>query len=148
MKARTVEMGGDIALREFGPSSRCIDVLMRLPDVDRACLGLMLLDFELVDALILRARTSGQELVLLRGGDVDTGKWSKSECAIHFTHDSLGAILAFLLRFYRDSAAAVDHLDLDLHESGKGDGLTFILRADAYRGPMSGDEARELLSKR
>jgi len=56
---------------------------------------------------------------------------------------SIGAISAFLLEYYRDAFAPVDHIDIEMSHIGQqSDDVTLIIRASNFVEPMPGEEAK------
>jgi hypothetical protein len=62
------------------------------------------------------------------------------------SRNDLDFIVCYLLAWYRDGFAEVDHIDLELiGTEDRGRNCTLVVRAEASRYPMNGEEAQRML---
>lgn len=134
------------------PKQPVLSVLVKREGVRDFCLGLSLLQEALVDALIVTGVDSRKSLKLRRrmrhDDDPRAQMTFKHEAAvIDVPATALKYLLYFFLRYYRDGAAEVDHVDLETTgpELDRASGYLTI-KVDDFAAPVSAEEAARRLS--
>ncbi len=110
-------------------------------------LELALIRESLADRLICLGENGVKvSLHLTRDNEFSSGHYEKSTADIMLSQRDLEFLSSFLLKYYRDRVAEVDHIDIDIYrpDSGVEEGVFIIQAADSNPG-MSGDEARRIL---
>ena len=65
---------------------------------------------------------------------------------IKLSRNDLEFVLAYLITWYRDGAAAVNHIDIDLMGTEAiGTDCTLVVKADQSQPPLTGEEAERIL---
>jgi hypothetical protein len=105
------------------------------------CLCLKLLVDNLVESVFFEQQTSPKRVEVILGTDCEYRLSSEHDrIVIVLSRRDLEYVLRFLLEYYRDGAAAVDHVDL---QTPDGDYVTILVQE--FIPPMSSAEARRRL---
>ncbi len=123
MKRELVIAGdGSISIED-----RTLEIDLGSTRADALALELMLVQEAMVESLTLRDAIHGRT-VKLHKGDVFRAvieKHADHRTHVILSHDELGSWIAFLLQYYRDGVAPVNHLDIE----AKGDAaMDIVLR--------------------
>lgn len=117
----------------------------------RWCAGLSLLQQSLTDSLVLSTSRSDVSLSLMLMHE--SGREQRTIChvagrliQVNFSVSDFGYLYHFLLKYFRDDVAEVDHLDIEavLQGSRSGAGYITIQVLDAS-APMTPEQASEWL---
>jgi hypothetical protein len=116
------------------------------------CLGLSLLNNQLVDTLSVTGEKTKTGIGLSLGGKKNTRgiirlKFISSALTeLEITKGDVEYLLHFFLRYYRDGMADVDHIDLPAVNSDTGDkGLYVTFKVQHSKPPVTPEEARRRL---
>jgi hypothetical protein len=131
-------------------------IVLRLfihPDAVRDwCLGLCLLNNQLVDTLGITGQRTKTGIDLNLGGKNNTRgiirlKFTSSTLTqLEITKGDVEYLLQFFLKYYRDGMADVDHIDLDAVNADTGDkGLYVTFRVQHSKPPVTPEEAQRRL---
>ena len=113
------------------------------------CLGLVLLQRNLVDRLSVSDRNASYTLIMrpTSGHQRATAHWKETEIALDISEAELDGIIGFFLTYFRDGIADVDHIDIqyesDDPETAYGYVTLKVPRTRMRR--LSGDELRKYL---
>lgn len=145
---RFISISGSISFKRYTNESwsLCIEVIQN--DIVPLFMEIQLLDFNKVDVVTIKsART--KECIDLSISEKDNESiidYNESKYMVKISRSEMGAIAAFILQYYRDSYASVDHLDIETKHNGNlGDDATFVIVANEFAQPMSGEEAKKIL---
>jgi hypothetical protein len=136
---RHLELSTSIRHHSFGAGTYATTVIIGRAALDQILVELFLLREGLIDRLVITHK--GTKLSV---SSADTSKFGTylqmaGGPTVSLTSVELEFISSFLLKYYRDGVAEVDHIDVDL---GSG---TLIVKAEDSKAPMSGVEAKRLL---
>jgi hypothetical protein len=115
------------------------------------CMSMCMLYFDIVQSVSLADRTSGLEIIIsmrsaARKSARGTYRRSEKQMYVSVTSVELGYWVSFLLRYYRDGVAEVDHMDVDLLPSNQDEKRsTLIFRFEHAASPLPGDDLRRKL---
>lgn len=105
------------------------------------CLCLQLLHDKLVEALVFPQSSPSRQVEITCGKKSNFGlKVSSDRLEVIFCERDLDYARHFFLRYYRDGAAEVDHIDI---QTEHGDYITITV--EEYAPPVSPEEARRRL---
>lgn len=128
--------------QQFGDGTRALYVHVASSEVPAVALELALLYCRLSDQLAIGG--SGETKVFVDHASDTAARFDADTHVATLTTADMEYLLSFLLSYYRDGVASVDHVDISLGGSPE---TTLVLRADEVRPPMPGDEARKLLGR-
>ena len=108
------------------------------------CLGLVLLSDGLLNSFVVKCLRDGTILELLLADSqsrqstvvLETSRTKLSLCSGHS-----GYLRKFLLEYYRDGTASVDHVDIEAKSAGRMDGIDVTFAVDKSITPVTSDEA-------
>lgn len=117
-------------------------------EVAPLCCELSLLLLEKVEAISLLF-TNGSKLVIsITTENSRVTNFETKTISIALCRRDLEMVLCFLLIWYRDSVAEVNHLDIDLVSTTSfGPDCTLIVEAEESRLPLTADEAMKILKE-
>ena len=128
-----------IKLFEFGldpevvcyPDQLTVNLTVSWEDLSTACLAFCLLQEGLILKAIFKSRQSAVKVSIERlnsePGGLSRANTNENECQIFLSMDSLGCVQHFLLKYYRDGVAEVDHVDIQARSSDGADAYVIFL---------------------
>jgi hypothetical protein len=115
------------------------------------CLALTLLEWELVSSVVFEAAERHYlEVSVDRSIQPAVGglaKWEPPRIHLKLSKNSFEYWLAFALKYYRDGAGDVDHIDIDARTSLKGHADTvLVFKVPSAKEALSPDQARKRIA--
>jgi hypothetical protein len=139
-----------IELKEF-PGERVLVVSFRKNSIESWCLGLCLLEAELIENLVV-SEEGGKKYLEMRlrltteQDRIAHASVGNDASYIELTRDSLKYLRHFFLKYYRDGVAQVDHLDLEAIDKSTGrNTVNITFKVPDAIPPVSPEEAEARL---
>jgi hypothetical protein len=147
MKDCNLEIHGSLSSRAINGSTVLLDLLLIEADIPNACLRLMMLDYAILESLIITTKTGKLTLILRVSSELSRARLtvSSQRFSIRLSKNGLQALIAFLLQYCRDGYAPVNHIDIELERLTQGRRYALVVRVDKFAAPISSDEAKKLL---
>ena len=142
---RRLELRQSLETCRFDAINWAVELTVRSSEVTSLICELTLLIFGKSNQLTLSSASSDTVLA------VSKEKSSVEVCdtrrfLVSMSRNDLEFIVCYLLAWYRDGFAEVDHIDLELSGTEDcGRNCTLVVRAEASRYPMDGEEAQRML---
>lgn len=145
---RYINISGSISIKRFTKESWSLCMEVKQNDIVPLFMEIQLLDFNKTDYVTIKSDKS-KECIVLSISDDDNESiidYNGLKYSVKITRNEMGAIAAFILQYFRDLYAPVDHLDIETKHNGNlGSDSTFVIIADEFAQPISGEEAKKLL---
>lgn len=114
------------------------------------CLGLCLLKEGLVSMLLVCEEDAKGVLEIELAGEVvhrtkSQARFYSSATRVRMTPNDLDYLLHFCLKYFRDGAAEVDHIDIDVVSQTDSQESTITFKVPDSIRPLSAEEARKRL---
>jgi hypothetical protein len=141
---RHLEIEHPIAYATPVSGSSALALLIGRSALGRFLIELCLLREGLTERLVLTDRN--RRLSVAAGAVSKLGRFKSSEddFAVSLSAVQLELVCTFLLKYYRDGEAEVDHIDVEL-DSDEGCGVALVIKAENAKKPIGGSEAKRLL---
>lgn len=141
---RRQKLEGGIRLSTFAreqASYQQLEIPVERSDLESLLLNLSLLSYNLIERLVL---SSSCDSVVIRRASTAKLTSGRGRRELELSQRELEFVCSFLLVYYRDEAADVDHIDIEVaSEEAESTDITF--QVDRSKPPMTADEARTLL---
>ena len=145
---RFINLKGLILVESFDSNSWSLVIEVTPQDIMPLFMDIQLLEFEQVDSLTISPVEVGNSVMLrlAENGDKSTIDQSNGKYQVQLTHRDIGTISSYLLKYYRDSYAPVDHLDIEISYKIKPDNdVTLMIKASNVAEPLSEEAVRRAL---
>jgi hypothetical protein len=146
---RTVKTRRPIRLEKFNDGWQAATIEVDKANLDSILLELSLIREDLVERVVFLGQAGTSISAQLKNdSDWSSGSFTKEKAVLNLCLREVDFTLSFLLKYYRDGVADVDHIDVAIFDrnSDAEIGTLTIHVADA-RPPISGEEAMRILSK-
>ncbi len=142
---RRLELRQSLETCRFDATNWAAELTVRSSEVTSLICELTLLIFGKSNQLTLSSASSDTVLAVSKEKSSvevrDTRRFLMS-----MSRNDLEFIVSYLLAWYRDGFAEVDHIDLELSGAEDcGTNCTLVVRAEVSRYPMNGEEAQRML---
>ena len=142
---RRLELRQSLETCRFDATNWAAELTVRSSEVTSLICELTLLIFGKSNQLTLSSASSDTVLAVSKEKSSvevrDTRRFLMS-----MSRNDLEFIVSYLLAWYRDGFAEVDHIDLELSGAVDcGTNCTLVVRAEVSRYPMNGEEAQRML---
>ncbi|MGC1614900.1 MAG: hypothetical protein WA736_09445 [Candidatus Acidiferrum sp.] len=130
---------------------RLVLIFLSQESLPKLCLGLTLLSEGLVESFLTTDQTGKTTIEFSIGRHLKIGQFAPSSPSsktgyVELTPNGLAYLLHFFLKYYRDGAAEVDHIDLQMVGKDTGRNDTYItFRVSDFKSPVSLEGARARL---
>jgi hypothetical protein len=148
---KRIKVSIKMELKEY-PGQKVFVVSFRSDAVESWCLGLCLLEAELIEHLIVSEEVGKKHLEVRVRSSTERDRMphisvgSDATSYIELTRDGLRYIRKFFLEYYRDGAAQVDHLDLEAIDTSTGrNTVSITFEVPDSKPPVSPEEAKARL---
>lgn len=142
---RRLELRQSLETCRFDATNWAAELTVRSSEVTSLICELTLLIFGKSNQLTLSSASSDTVLAVSK-------EYSSVEVRdtrrflVSMSRNDLEFIVSYLLAWYRDGFAEVNHIDLELSGAEDcGRNCTLVVRAEASRYPMNGEEAQRML---
>ncbi len=148
MLNRFIKIHGNIEFERYDSNNWEIMIRINRKDLVLVLMELYLLEYKHSQILTVKSYKSSLTLSICVFGDLEEIYVNSinNKYEIRLTQNGLQYIISFLLKYYRDSYAPVDHTHLSISNKsplGRSGDLTIIAEDSAK--PMSGEEAKRIL---
>jgi hypothetical protein len=142
---RRLELRQSLETCRFDATNWAAELTVRSSEVTSLICELTLLIFGKSNQLTLSSASSDTVLAVSKENSSvevrDTRRF-----LVSMSRNDLEFIVSYLLAWYRDGFAEVNHIDLELIGAEDcGRNCTLVVRAEASRYPMNGEEAQRML---
>jgi hypothetical protein len=142
---RRLELRQSLETCRFDATNWAAELTVRSSEVTSLICELTLLIFGKSNQLTLSSASSDTVLAVSKENSSvevrDTRRF-----LVSMSRNDLEFIVSYLLAWYRDGFAEVNHIDLELSGAEDcGRNCTLVVRAEASRYPMNGEEAQRML---
>ena len=145
---RFIEIEGDIVFDRVNQETWELMLNVTSKDLTLLLMEMQLLEYNRSQILTIKSKKSPLAVTLKISADNGESVINlvNNKFKIDLLRRDLRAITAFLLEYYRDTYAPVDHMHIDVAKcSNPGSDGTLTIIAEDSAEPMSGEEARKLL---
>jgi hypothetical protein len=136
-------MAKPVLLREVRDGYQQLVLAVGWDDLVPLILNLDLLRAQLTSCLRI---TSPRRQVEISLGPPPVSRFEDPE-VLEFSERDLDFVLSYLLVYYRDGAADVDHIDITLEHPGGSGELDFTIKVEASKPPLSPAEAKRAIDE-
>lgn len=118
--------------------------------IEEWCLALCLIEKDLEESIIILNEQGSLKIEISKDANLSQSKrgrvnWHSKEWKLVISLTELEMWIQFFLKYYRDSMAEVDHIDLDLSTVQPKKDFLFLLKATEFTPPVSAEEAKRRL---
>ncbi|MDO3413389.1 hypothetical protein QWJ34_26810 [Saccharibacillus sp. CPCC 101409] len=145
---RFIELKNEFVIRNYNEKLWGIELTICHEEVLDFFMELQMISFQKSDLLTLKTYHSPRSLqIQLQQAETQSQVESKAEnLKLKITERDMGVIYSFLLLYYRDAVAPVDHIDIELSDENDPEKEVYlIIKAEDFSEPISEKEARRIL---
>lgn len=144
---RYIEINGDIVLNRYNSEWEFI-IEITPKDIVKCFFEIQLLLFKHIESIKLKSLKTNNEVYIENNKADNESKITvvDNSYKVKLTNNDLEVISSYILKYYRDSYAPVNHIHIDLANNnvlGENGSLTVV--ASVAAEPISGEEAKKLL---
>ncbi len=144
---RYLKLKGKIEFHKYDSNSWSVDIEILPMDLVSIYMEIQLISFMYAQSCKLESNNS--EIIVLslyRDNNRSLAKKSGREYNIRLSRNDIDLISSHLLLYYRDSLAAVDHIDVDITGIDKlSQNGTLVIKTPQAFAPMSSKDAKKIL---
>ena len=145
---RYLKIKGETRYNQYDSESWSLDIEIQLEDLVSVLLELQLLEFGHTESCTLNSKDNTITVAFSHVKEKNQSIIERNgpRFQVGLTKNDIEFISSYLLQYYRDSLAPVDHVDIEvegLNELARNG--TLVIKTSNAIEPMSGDEARKIL---
>lgn len=150
MEKRFIEIKGGIYFKTYNSNDWELTLQIKHKDLAAFLLEMLLLEYRHVQELTVQSNASSKKIALTVSENIQVKETHvdklKDKFKVSLSFNDLQYIASFLLKYYRDTVAPVDHIHIDVDKSiGLESAGTVTISVENSAEPISEDETKKLL---
>lgn len=143
---RSIAISGNISFKRYNEESWSLEIEIRPDDVVPLLMEIALIEYDLANLVTIQSKKSSKYVVLSAADNQSQVQYRNGRFHVALSSNDMGLLAAYILQYYRDHCASVDHIDIELeHDGCLGKDAVLVIRATYFAKTMSANEAKRLL---
>lgn len=143
---RSITISGNISFKRYNEESWSLEIEIRPDGVVPLLMEIALIEHDLAHLVTIQSKKSSKYVVLSTADNPSHVQYRDGRLHVSLSSNDMGLLAAYILQYYRDHCAPVDHIDIEVEHGGSlGKDAVLVIRTAHFAKPMSADEAKKLL---